>query len=209
MRIDNRYVYFLRRFLLSLLCFCALVILPACTQQPQEMSYETPREWTPVYNVHKHCAFVSRTFPVAFQEYMTDEDIVKILPKKQLPFAVNKAIVKFREDRSVYSVVLYIGSEESYTIVVLGDGVVMNYCCLFSNKGEDRSHCGDVEYTLYEFELLPEKTGLLAEAVLNDVAMCFRNNGTMSKRDFEAILECFSWYSTGNPNLDQIVPREH
>jgi hypothetical protein len=167
------------------------------------MSFETPREWTPVYNAHEHYASLGSVFPIAFTERLTEEDIAKILPEKPLPFAVFKAFVKFKEDRTVYSVVLHIDSEESRTIVVLGDGAVMNYCCQFREKGENKSPCGTVEYTLYEFD------DLLAEAVINDTAMCARTNGAMSKQDFEAILECFSWYSSGGPDLEQIVPREH
>lgn len=203
MRINNHYGCFLRRIMLLLLCICLLTLLPACTQKPSEMSYETPREWTPVYNAHEHYASLGSVFPIAFTERLTEEDIAKILPEKPLPFAVFKAFVKFKEDRTVYSVVLHIGSEESRTIVALGDGAVMNYCCQFREKGENKSPCGTVEYTLYEFD------DLLAEAVINDTAICARTNGAMSKQDFEAILECFSWYSSGGPDLDQIVPREH
>ena len=110
----------------------------------------------------------------------------------------------FKEDRSVYKVVLYIGSPESYTVVALGEGAVWNACCSFSEKGQNKSLCADVEYTLYEFD-----GELMAEAIFNNNIMYTRTFGAMGKKDFEAILECFSWYSKGNPDLSEIVPREH
>ena len=204
MRYCKHFGCLLRRVMLLILCVSTLMILSACISESVQMSYDTPRQWKPVYNGHKHGAFISTAVPVAFQERMAEEDIAKILPEKPLPFAVDQAIVKFKEDRSVYSVVLYIGSAENYTAVALGDGAVMNYCCSFRNKGENKSPCGNVEYTLYELD-----DDLMAEAVINNIPLCARTFGTIEKQEFEAILECFSWYSAGNLYLQEITPREH
>ena len=204
MKINNRYGRGLRKCILLLICICTLLVLTACSNEPAEISYDTPREWTPVYNDHEHGLFISPVLPGAFEEELTQEDIAKLLPSKPLPYEVYRAKVMFKEDRSVYTVVLYIDSPEAKTVVAFGEGAMWSACCAVWKKGENQSLCADVEYTLYEFD-----NELKAEAVINDTNMHVRTRGAKDKKHFEAILECFSWYSKGKPDLSQIVPREH
>lgn len=192
MKYNNRY----RSCLLLLLCVCVLLSMTACSK--------SPRMWTPVYNAHQCRVFVSRAFPIAYEEDLTPEDIASLLPAKQLPFDVFRGSADFMEDRSVYHIALYIGSKEAYTVLSLGPAATMlNACCDFRDTGE-KSRCGNVEYTLFKSD-----DRLMAEAVINDTLMFARTYGEVDKQDFEAILECLSWYSGGKPNLAKITPKEH
>lgn len=204
MRCSNSLWHFLRKIMPFLLCACLVLGMAGCARESAVVSYDTPREWSPVYNLHQHESFMSMASPVAFQENLTEEDLENILPEKPLPFNVDKATVRFKEDRTVYEVVLYIGSRESYTAVVFGDGSRYNFCCSFLKKGENKSPCGKVEYTLYQVD-----DDLIAETEIMGVNIVARTFGTMSKQDFEAILECFSWYSSGYPRIYRISPKEH
>ena len=201
---NNNFVCFFKRGVALFLGVFILLNMPACTMEATNIPYDTPREWTPVYNSHQHEGFCSIADLSAFQERLTEEDLAKILPDKPLPFKVDKAIVKFKEDRTVYEVVLCIGSRESNTTVVIGDGARHNFCCSFLKKGENKSPCGNLEYTLYQVG-----DDLMAETDIMGANMVARTFGRMSKQDFEAILECFSWYSIGKPKIYTIRPREH
>lgn len=188
----------MRKCFLLFACVCTLLSLIACND------YETPREWTPVYNTHRCVMFVSRAFPIAYEERLSEDDIAEILPSKQLPFEVFRGDVDFMEDRSVYNVSLYIGTKSACTVLAMGPGAIyLNACCNFRDTGE-KSICGSVEYTLYEAD-----NKLMAEVVINDMPMFFRTYGEVSKQEFEEILECFSWYARGKPNLSKIEPKEH
>lgn len=203
----------LRKRFLLFLCFCTFLVLTACqktipqpdiTEEPLEISYDTTREWMPVYNAHECELFVSMVLPIAFEETLTQEDIEKILPTKPLPCDVYSGKAMYKEDGTVYGVILYIGSPEKYITMAMGEGAAQSACCALMTPGKDKSFCGDVEYTLYE-----HGDELMAEAAFNGTLSFARVFKAMEKQEFEAILECFSWYPDGKPDLTQIVPREH
>lgn len=204
MKHNNHYSSSFRKTMLLLLCVCNLLVMPACTSESSDMSYDTPREWTPVYNLHEHDIFILRSIPIAFHEDLSEEDLKEILPDKPLPFEVHSAIVAFQEDGSVYSVELGIGSENGDMCVFFSRDTTLYSCCMIMNKGKYKSCCGDLEYTLYD-----SNGDLMAETEILGTSMLARTYGSMSKQDFEAILECFSWYSTGKPKIYSITPREH
>jgi len=188
----------MRKCLLLFVCACTLLSLTACNDR------NTPREWTPVYNTHRCLSFVSRAFPIAYEERLSEDDIAEILPSKQLPFEVSSGRVDFMEDETVYHIVLYIGTESARTVLSMGPGAIyLNACCNFHDTGE-KSICGSVEYTLYEAD-----DRLMAATVINGTSMFFRTYGEVDKQDFEEILECFSWYTRGKPNLSKIKPKGH
>ena len=191
----------LRKLALLFLSVFSTLTLSSCAS---ENNYDMPREWNPCYNTHEHSDFVCIEDPTVYNRTMTEGEIIKILPNKPLPFDLFDARVGFQKDMTTYKVVLYIGSPDRYFIIVLGEGARFNACCSFRNKGDIVSQCGSVRYTLYESE-----SDLMAEAEINGVSMFARTSGsfgTNDKQEFEAILECFSWYSFNAPRIDGIRP---
>lgn len=201
---NNNFVCFFKRGVALFLGVFLLLNMPACTMEATNIPYDTPREWTPVYNLHEHDFFISRSIPIAFHEDLSEEDLKEILPDKPLPFEVYSAIAAFQEDGSVYSVELGIGSENGDMCVFFSRDTTLYSCCMIMNKGKYKSCCGDLEYTLYD-----SNGDLMAETEILGTSMFARTYGSMSKQDFEAILECFSWYSIGKPKIYTIRPREH
>lgn len=203
----------LRKRLCLLLCVCILLIMSACQkpapkqspvteEQLPEISYDTLREWTPIYHHHECGIFASFAPYIGAKKELTQEDIHKILPAKPLPFEVQSGEAWFDDNRSAIYVSLSIITPEGGVTVTMGQWTILLGCCTSFDPDVEASLCGDVEYRLYESENVNGRT-LIAKTMLQDVPMMAR---TMSgKQDFEAVLECFSWYPDGKPDFSRIV----
>ena len=180
-----------------LLCICVIFSFAGC----QKPNYDIPREWTPVYNEHRCGLMVNPCLSDLRTEEMTQEEIAKILPLKTLPIDVYKAYAMFEKSGKVYMVVLHIGSPEKYMSVSLGPGSYYSGCCVSFESDAEKSVCGDVDYRLYI-----DNDNVIAKTTINNIDMLARTSGkqTLEKQVFEAVLECFSWYAKGKPELKSI-----
>ena len=176
--------------------------------QTQAESPYGDRLWTASYNQYTERTEmdVSRVLNAGyFYEDVSAQQLQWVLPVKQEGWQVKSARAGFLRDGKTDCVAMEISAGAETVYVTVG-----NYfsCVLYPEDTKVRSKCGDLEYTLYRFDLEP-CTYLEADTTVNGMAIHF----TMQTDDpeqgagaFEQVLECFSWYGDGCPNPEQIRP---
>ena len=160
-----------------------------------------------------------------FLEELSDTELKEIMPTKRAEWMeVSKASACFDKDGNLLGIGLEVTTTvpgEEVTVYISENGL---WGHMFSSWVEDSYRFEDmktskyrgVEYTVlqytdsrYDFE----PTVLSATATVNGRVISLRISTTTEdmeqlKMDYKEILECFTYYSWGKPNLKAIKPEE-
>lgn len=198
---------------------CAQANGPETTQTP---TYIT-KQWTPVYNDHS-CGIMAQWADSerASQTELTLEEILSVLPGKQLENAAYTGYADLREDGSVIRVLIWVKKGDAEACVAIGNDAFRFACCISREPDAETSLCGGTEYKIYRKDDI-----LFAETVCNEYPVCIsvstktkavdvgetvtmytyvRENIEQHRPLFEEILEWFSWYDSDEPDLTVITP---
>lgn len=180
------------------------------------------RDWTAEYNSQHLFVGADRApIPGYFTRELDAGELAVVLPEKLLDGMYCSGTAGFDGEGRIVQVCLQVTTTLSeYPVrVVLGDDLS---CCI-KPASDIVSRCGDVEYAMYRGFSVDSVTVLEAytqiECVLTleactqieGVPMLFAmrapdSDAQQAQKAFEAVLECFSWYAPGKPNLSLIAP---
>lgn len=187
----------------------------------QEPTY-TQRQWSPIYNDHT-CGICAQwaDSECASSVELTTEEILSILPGKQLDGATYTGLAFLRENGSVLRVLIWVTKEDQEASIVIGNDSYHYACCISREPDAVSCLCGDLEYKIYckddilfaETECNGDTVLVQVRAKVNAVDIEGTDLKTYEKEDieqykplFEEILELLSWYETGKPDLSAFVP---
>ena len=209
--------------LLMLLMSCAAPqtetqITPATTQ-PQVY---TTRQWIPVYNDHA-CGVMAQWADreCASTKELTNDEILSALPGKRLENATYSGHADFKKDGSVLRLRLRVYKDDLEVYIAMGSNTEFFACCISRDPKAVECSCGELKYEIYE-----QDTIVFAETVWNEIPMLIsvraklvpieEDGAERTEREdiekykplFEEVLECFSWYGSGEPDFLAITPNK-
>ena len=192
-----------------------LEILPTQTQTyatgwTEPTSQVLPdRSWTAEYNSERLLVASDRAhIPGYFTKELDAGELASVLPEKTLAGMYCSGTAGFDGEGHIVQVCLQVTTNlsECPVRVVLGDDLS---CCI-KPVSDKISRCGDVEYAVYRWNSGDGVTEYEARTQIGGIPVLFAmlapdSAAQQAQAMFEAVLECFSWYAPGKPDMDAIT----
>jgi len=168
------------------------------------------RSWTAEYNSERLLVASDRApIPGYFTKELDIGELAVVLPEKILEGMRCSGTAGFDGEGRIVQVRLQVTTTLSeYPVrVVLGDDLS---CCIKA-ASDIVSRCGDVEYAMYRWNSGDGVTEYEARTQIEGIPVLFAmltpdSAAQQAQAAFEAVLECFSWYAPGKPDLSAIAP---
>lgn len=152
--------------------------------------------------------------PGYFTEELSNEDIAAVEPGMQYGFMNYTGYAGFSGEGELIDVVLTITTtlpENPVSVVVSQNGFSRDYIVDGEPVASISNWNHDVVFTAYQWDNNEGKITLAAEAVINEYNFSFEMTASQrdmvqAKEDFSQVIECFSCYPEGAPDLSAIVP---
>lgn len=216
-----------RAALAACLCILALAaaLLPGALHEPEgeeggKADVDDPETvFTPTYNaisapeVSGDGAMSWLCIPAVFTRALTEEELDALTPGKPVGYMQLSGTACFNGEGTLQGVTLTVTTtapEAPVTLVITPAGGMPRDFVL-PEEGE-LSPCNGVDYRVYEYGGAAGVT-LAAEAELGGSDFFFtlataQDELTQAKQDFAEILECFTYYDEGQPDLSAITAGE-
>lgn len=188
---------------------------PAATEPTQLHPLVAPAttepgiDWDVSYNVTSQSFYsADRALPLGFfTEKLSDGELQAILPQKQLDWMEITGSAGFTGEGNLVNVVLQITTQDPDAPVTLILGDDLDCCVVIAD--EQLSQCGELEYAVYQYTSDNQNYKLDAYVNIGEVPARFsmivpEEKLDAAKADFEAVLECFAWYESGQPDLTKV-----
>jgi len=167
-------------------------------------------EWEVSYNTETSMFIQSadRVFPLGyFTEELSEQELAAVLPGKSLDWMNMNGWAGFTGEGELVLVNLQVTTQipDKNVTVILGDE---GFDCVVRTD-QVLSKCGDLEYAIYQYTSEDQDYQLTAYVNIGGVPARFsmivpERELETAKADFEAVLECFAWYETGQPDLTKV-----
>lgn len=166
--------------------------------------------WQPTFNIVSDILETSKVEPNGyFTQKLSEDDISMIEPGKQIGYMTYSGQAGFDGDGKLVDVQLSVTTTlpENTVSVMINPDAARDY--LF-DEGLTVSICSNISYTVCQYERSEGVVTLTADATINGYAFAFtldttQQNLEQAKIDFSEILECFSYYLNGEPDLTAIM----
>ena len=154
-----------------------------------------------------------RNIPGYFREALNQTELDAVQPGMWLEWMNFSGEAGFDGEGNLLEVILWVTtSQPNITVAVTlsTDGIVP---CFLMSEDAVPSMCGDVEYRLGRRVEPSGGVSLLAESQMHGIWFTFSLHATadaeaQAQADFEDILECFTFYEQGRPNLSAVTAAE-
>ena len=166
--------------------------------------------WTAVFNEPASALDASRKYiPGYFTEELSEEELAALEPALRWGDMEYSGYAGFDGNGSLIEVLMEIAAphpERKVNLVISQNGRLRCY----EMDGEPViSTCEQVDYTVYQWTSADRKILLEADAEINQYNYCFTMETAPeqldeAKEDFQLVLECFSRWADGKPDLSAI-----
>lgn len=170
--------------------------------------------WQPTFNIISDILDVSNAkINGYFAQELSEDDISAIEPGKQIGYMSYSGQAGFDGDGKLVDVQLSVTTtlpENTVSLMISTDASSRDYLLV----GDPIiSPCSDISYTVCQYDHPDGIVTLTADAVINGYTFAFtldtaQQNLEQAKIDFSEILECFSYYLDGEPDLTSITPEK-
>lgn len=170
--------------------------------------------WQPTFNIISDILDVSNAkINGYFAQELSEDDISAIEPGKQIGYMSYSGQAGFDGDGKLVDVQLSVTTtlpENTVSLMISTDASSRDYLLV----GDPIiSPCSDISYTVCQYNHPDGIVTLTADAVINGYTFAFtldtaQQNLEQAKIDFSEILECFSYYLDGEPDLTSITPEK-
>jgi len=205
-------------------CFCLLIATIVTTHnlfqdtEPNQFGSMEPVEnmripWTVCFNEATSVLSGSRAYIKGyFTENLSDTELAVLEPGMSFEDMTYSGYAGFDRDGNLLDVIMKVTTSLPDNLVTVSIADYSFGPCYVLGDKEVVSICGNVEYKVYQYESGNTVT-LAAEAIINDLYFYFSMDTTkvdleQAKEDFQCVLECFSYYEDGKPDLSIIVPED-
>lgn len=175
--------------------------------------YTSPNNPNIVYNHYDEVALIAAESPPSFTEELNDDEFTAILPKKTYDWM----------DISANAVFSYWGGNLCDVNLQVTTSLNENISVTLSHyedggdllvevqPGAQQSSINGIEYQVFSHYWNDNELYLWATTKINRAYIRFEftvhpDDEEQAKKDFEAVLECFSHYSGGAPDLNKVQP---
>ena len=175
--------------------------------------YTSPNNPNIVYNHYDEVALILAESPPSFTEELNDDEFTAILPKKTYDWM----------DISANAVFSYWGGNLCDVNLQVTTSLNENISVTLSHyedggdllvevqPGAQQSSINGMEYQVFSHYWNDNELYLWATTKINGTYIRFEftvhpDDEEQAKKDFEAVLECFSHYSGGAPDLNKVQP---
>lgn len=202
-------------------CLC-LVLAGAFALAPDSAPANTPNPpvnedpqivWTAHYNEADSMVSADRRYIKGyFTEALTQSELAAVQPEKWYNYMTCSGFAGFDGDGNLQDVILSVATTASENTVSITISDHFFAPCYVLPGDPVVSLCGKVEYKIYQYALGDSIT-LAADAVIGGHYFHFavdaeQTNLEQAKADFQRVLECFSCYEEGSPDLVKITAEE-
>ena len=166
--------------------------------------------WTAVFNRPVSALDASRKYiPGYFTEELSEEELASLEPALRWGDMEYSGYAGFDGNGSLVDVIMEIKAphpERIVNLVISQNGSLRCY----EMEGEPIiSTCEQVDYTVYQWSIFDREILLEADAVINQYYYSFTMETTPeqldeAKEDFQLVLECFSRWADGKPDMSAI-----
>lgn len=166
--------------------------------------------WTAHYNEAVSLVAADRAFIQGiFTEELNAAELTALKPERWYDGMDFSGYGIFDNYGNLLDVILTVNTSAPVTVTITD--YAFGGCYLLDGEAEG-SLCGDTEYRLYQYAYGNQVT-LGGDAVIGGLYFDFCMETTpeeleQARLDFQAVLECFAFYSEGKPDLSSIVPDE-
>lgn len=185
--------------------------IPTDANPPVVTIYTEPALiWSVHYNEAVSLVSADRAFIQGiFTEELNDAERMSVKPDRWYDGMDFSSYAIFDNYGNLLDVILTVNTPNLVTVTITD--YVFGGCYLLDGEAAV-SVCGDTEYRLYQYAYGNQVT-LGADSVIGGLYFDFCMETTpeeleQSKKDFQAVLECFAFYAEGKPDLSAIVPDE-
>lgn len=169
--------------------------------------------WQPTFNTVSDIPPKIETNSYFTQE-LSEDDISAIEPGKQIGYMVYSGQAGFDGDGNLVDVQLSVTTtlpENTVSVMITPDAAARDY--LFDEE-LIVSVNSNISYIVCQYDRTDGIVTLTADAMINGYAFSFildttQHNLEQAKIDFSEILECFSYYLDGEPDLTSIVAEKN
>lgn len=164
--------------------------------------------WTAHYNDAVSLVAADRAFiQCIFTEELNGAELMAVKPERWYDEMDCSGYAIFDNYGNLLDVILTVNTPTPVTVTIAD--YAFGYLL---DREAVVSVCGDTEYRLYQYAYGNHVT-LGADAIIGGLYFDFCMETTpeeleQARLDFEAVLECFAFYSEGKPDLSAIVPDE-
>ena len=147
--------------------------------------------------------------PGYFTEELSEDELISVIPGQIISWMSYEGISSFNGEGELLDVDLDITTRTPDCSINVNISGSETPACYVYGSSPEVSVCGDVEYTVYEFQHSDAVT-LEAYAAFNGACFTFTvtaDSGDMDtvRADFKSVLECFACYSSDKPDLDAVT----
>lgn len=166
--------------------------------------------WSAHYNEAVSLVAADRAFIQGiFTEELNDAERMAVKPDRWYDGMDFSGYTIFDNYGNLLDVILTVNTPNPVTVTITDYA----FCGCYLLDGEATvSVCGDTEYRIYQYAYGKQVT-LGADAIIGELYFDFCVETTpeeleQARLDFQAVLECFAFYTEGKPDLSTIVPDE-
>lgn len=177
--------------------------------------YRPTHNWNVIYNHYDEVELLAADRLPGFTETLGGDKLEAVRPEKGYDWMDISAAAEFSyQDGGLCFVRMNVGTNlEEDIIVTLSPFENFGDCCVVVYPDADRSNIDGTEYQVFSHYWDDGRLYLWATMEKNGTYFRFEHTvpsekEEQAKKDFEAVLECFTAYEDGRPDLSLIVPDE-
>ena len=152
-----------------------------------------------------------RYIPGYFTEELSADEIEALEPGMRIEYMQYSGFAGFDGDGNLIDVCLNVTTsipDNDVSVLISENGITRDY--VMDMVEPVISVCEKVEYKVYQWDNGNGQVTLAADAIINGYSYAFTmqtstQDAKQAKEDFTRVLECFSYYAEGKPDLSAVV----